>query len=551
MGNKPGDQVDPLTAFARYRRLPVHFGQQVLGHTYWSLQRYYLWALMRHRFLALRSCRKSSKTFTSADAVAWKMATSKTICVTTSATANQVREILWGRLRTTFTEARSRLPGEMMTTSWRIGPDWYAIGISVNRPENILGFHAGVDMDGFEEAHPAEQDDWLTESGDVGDLAEMAREARARATYEGSDLFFLLDEAPGIDASIIDNLQGSWNGDRVFVVLQGNPTMALDAKHEFAAAHREKGRFHRIHISACEFDPKLDDCGADRCFHGVPPKFCAPEWIEQRKKAWGEDSALYRSHVLGLFSGQINEREIIPRRALEAALAREFEDPGTAQVRHVGVDIARQGSDQSVAVLWVNGRLSAVHEWRSPDLMATVGVILQLAVAWAAPGTTFEARNIHLDMTGLGAGVYDRLRQLGWYVDGVDFGSKARQSWPRLNGQLQFANMRTEMAWTLRRALEEGIAQVPRQYEDVWRQAGWISYEFTERAAGTLLWVAESKDELREKFGRSPDHLDAAMLGWARGGGAKGSFSIVKPGDLRSLRGRLRGIEPANGNGKH
>lgn len=552
VGNRPGEQIDPLTAFSRYKAFPVKFGEQVLGHTYWAFQRYYLWALMKYHYVSVRSCRKSSKTFTSADAVAWKMSTAKTICVTTSSTATQVREILWGRLRTCFVEARSRLPGEMMTTSWRVGPDWYAIGLSVNRPENILGFHAGIDMADFEEKEDHSKDDWVEETGAASDLPEMAREARDRATYEGSDLMFLLDECPGIDASIIDNLQGSWNGPRVFVGMQGNPTMALDAKHEFAASHREKGRFHRIHIAACEFDPALDDCDSDRCFHGVPPKFCDPKWIDGRKAAWGEESALYRSHVLGLFCGQTSERAILPKRVLESALLAEFVDPGTAECRHMGVDIARQGGDESVATLWINGRLSAVHSWRTPDLMSTVGVVLQLMHSWAPEGGKFLAGNVHLDQTGLGAGVVDRLRQMGYYVDGVDFGSRPRNCWPRLNGQLQFTNMRTEMAWTLRRALEEGIAQIPRTYEEVWRESAWISYDFTERAAGTLIWVAESKDDLRERYGRSPDFLDAAMLGWVRGASAKGAIQIIKPTDLRSLKSRLRlGQQNGNGNGRH
>ena len=82
-----------------------------------------------------------------------------------------------------------------------------------------------------------------------------------------------------------------------------------------------------------------------------------------------------------------------------------------------GVDIARFGDDRTaLAKRQKNKLLEPVKSWNSTDLMATAGKIKAEYDA-----TPYDARpsEILVDIIGLGAGVYDRCRELGLPVRGA------------------------------------------------------------------------------------------------------------------------------------
>jgi hypothetical protein len=74
----------------------------------------------------------------------------------------------------------------------------------------------------------------------------------------------------------------------------------------------------------------------------------------------------------------------------------------------MGVDVARQGDDESVVVLR-HGRklLPEIFRVHEPDTMRLAGYIAELINKWQ-PDTVF------VDAVGIGAGVFDRLIQLGF-----------------------------------------------------------------------------------------------------------------------------------------
>ena len=74
--------------------------------------------------------------------------------------------------------------------------------------------------------------------------------------------------------------------------------------------------------------------------------------------------------------------------------------PELNEGRHLGVDIARSGSDQSVAVVTVDGVVKHAEGWQSEDLMETAKRSMAIATEWGVPGV-----NLHGDMDGMGAGV--------------------------------------------------------------------------------------------------------------------------------------------------
>jgi hypothetical protein len=113
-----------------------------------------------------------------------------------------------------------------------------------------------------------------------------------------------------------------------------------------------------------------------------------------------------------------------------------------------------------------------------------------------------------LDEIGIGAGPFDQLRRglPGLTVVGFNAGRK-----PSGAGEHQFVNERVEVAWHLRRLLEQGSVALP---PDV-RLADelCITRYRTEPTSGRL--ILQPKDEVRSALGRSPDSFDAVCLAFA------------------------------------
>jgi len=290
-------------------------------------------------------------------------------------------------------------------------PQHFAIGFSTEDPINIMGFHAGA------VAPPEEdEDDKDGEENTEDILAELPPEQW---------LFMIFDEAPGVSQQLFEAIKGSMAGPNTRLILAGNPVMDETEEHEFAFSHQPDSGYHRIKIYAEEAEDALD---SDIEFQ-VPNWLVTEDWIEERAHEWGRDSALFKAHVLGQFAGRESDRRVITLTMLEAA--QTLYQP-TQMGRHLGVDLARFGADKSVAALWVNGEKRAVHSWSGADLMESLEIILALRERWGEPDDynktviPIPSNHVHVDSSGLGSGLIDRLNQQGIRVDAVDFGSKPR-----------------------------------------------------------------------------------------------------------------------------
>lgn len=507
------------TPFARYAELPVEFGVDILGQTFWAGQEAIMRAVIKHRKVTVRAGRKEGKTHCAAALIEAMMQTAPTIAICTAAVERQVRDNIFAKVRVMHARAKATLLGEVGVMSLRIDDDWFAIGVAANDPDNILGFHGGVEVpvEGVEQ--PIEK---------RKSVFDVIGEAKEKATR----LLIILDESVGIEQSIFDALEGSISGDNVYVLMISNPRMSADSGHTFANSFRDGSGWYRIHIAAEE--PKNDPTPADECFHSVPEWLCPKKWIDERRNQWGEESPLFHSDVLGCFTDGAVESQVIPMHVLEGAAKWEILDDERATSRHIGCDLAggeTAGADFCVATLWINGVLSCVHRWKSPDTMDSIAIVEALVERWGPPGQRIPWTNVHIDATGIGKGACDRLKQKGLYVDAVNFGAKARYCWKGITGDMKFRDYKSELYWDLRRALQEGIACIPRKYNNVWRELQWHTHKMVPRANDTALALVESKDVLRERYGHSPDFADAAVLAWARGS-MKPRFWLADPGKI-------------------
>lgn len=211
-----------------------------------------------------------------------------------------------------------------------------------------------------------------------------------------------------------------------------------------------------------------------------------------------------RSQMLhGDFSAGISDDpwQVIPTSWVEAAMARWQAKDVKPPMDSMGVDIARGGKDETIIArrhgMWFDEPLAYPGK-ETPNGPATAGLVIS-ALRDRAP--------IHVDGIGVGAAVYDFLDGAGQQAISVNVAEKATRR--DKSGRLTFKNLRSQLWWMMREALDpdanNGIALPPdkRLLADLcapcWRMQGVEVY-------------VESRDDIMKKLGRSPDYASAYCL---------------------------------------
>jgi hypothetical protein len=186
--------------------------------------------------------------------------------------------------------------------------------------------------------------------------------------------------------------------------------------------------------------------------------------------------------------------QLISLADVEAAAHRLYR-PGEMDYapRILGVDPARFGDDRSV--IFPRQGLVALQ----PEVLQGLDN-MQLASRVASKISDWKPDAVFIDAGG-GAGVIDRLRQLGHNVIEVNFGGKATQP--------GYLNKRAEMWWGVNDWLTQGgaIPNRPDLKQDLAAPKFWYD------AQGRK--VLEPKDEIKKRGLRSPDLGDALALTFA------------------------------------
>ena len=163
----------------------------------------------------------------------------------------------------------------------------------------------------------------------------------------------------------------------------------------------------------------------------------------------------------------------------------------------LGVDVARFGSDRTVICARQGNRVIEFASYRKKDTMETAGLVKAVA-------KRYSPACVRVDSIGVGAGVVDRLKELG--VPGVT-GINVAQ---RATNPEHFANLKAELYHGLRDRFQQGRIRIPGDQTLISELAS-IRYSFTSSGQTRL----EDKDELRGRGQPSPDMADALMLAFA------------------------------------
>ena len=463
----------------RYARDFPRMAREVLEFLPWSKQDEVLRSLDRFTVTVVPAGHGVGKTQIAAvAAVCFFLTAPDSVVVTTAPTGYQVKLLLWkyvGQLMNRKVAPRWPRVFEVLQTEIKCveSEEWFAIGLSPAEDVNFTGFHREY-------------------------------------------LLVILDEAPGVRRAIFEAAQTLMTTEHSRMLLIGNPVQP--SGHFYDACTGKIPDANVVRIS-CLDSPNFTD-EAKTLPAWVRARLVTPKWVDDRRVEWGEDSPLWQARVLGEFPGA-SVSAIISKDWLFDATER----PATS-ARHprcLGVDVARHGDDKTAYVSLL-GNVMRVEGWDvKKDTMHVAGRTASLC----------EQLGIEvccIDAAGLGWGPYDRLierqEQDGFLRDcefvAVDAGKAARH--PEL-----YPNTRSELWFDARDAWHPETGAGLRLERDDTLIEDLSAPEYGYDSKGRR--VAETKDEMKRRLGRSPDFGDAANLA-VRGAAGRRDYSLAVPGSL-------------------
>lgn len=174
-------------------------------------------------------------------------------------------------------------------------------------------------------------------------------------------------------------------------------------------------------------------------------------------------------------------------------------------LRRLGVDVARYGDDLTTLALMEGKALRWIREYSQQSLEKTSQITLDALTVHSVP-----ANRVVIDSVGIGAGVVDRLRGMGYHYiqEFVGGGRPVQDSFLRDDTVYTFGNRRSEGWWALREQLRLGELLLPEQLPPKLLQ-DLTAPHYEMRGDRTI--VVDSKDKIKLTLGRSTDYGDALV----------------------------------------
>ncbi len=307
-------------------------------------------------------------------------------------------------------------------------------------------------------------------------------EAFAGLHNKGRRIVVIYDEASGIIPKVWEVTLGALTdeGTEIIWLAFGNPTQNTGSFREAFGKHRHLWKTRQIDSRDVE--------GTNKAY------------LDEIVQTYGEDSDITKVRVRGMFPSA-SSLQFISSGLADSARARQVEVDEFEPVV-IGVDVARFGDDSST-IYTRKGR-----DARSVPPVRLHGVdTMQLAARVAEHQRLHAAAIVCVDEGGIGAGVVDRLKQLGLPVVGVQFGGKPLGA-VKLSNNIKVANRRAEMWAIMREWLEGGaIPDDQRLYDDL------IGIEYGFNVNDQIL--LEKKEHMKKRGLASPDDGDGLALTFA------------------------------------
>ena len=421
---------------------PVLFVRTCLQAEPQKWQREALEGIVNHNRLSIRSGHAVGKTTFLSWTILWWLCTHYPCKIAATAnSASQLEQILWPEIQKWYQRMPQGFQDELEFRSDKItlknAPDSFCVSRTSRRenPEALQGFHS-------------------------------------------PNMLFIIDEASGVPDIIFEVAQGAMSTPGAKTIMVGNPNRSTG--YFYDSFERNIGSWKTMTVSCLDADT-VD-----------------PQYVEDMKQQYGEDSNIYRVRVLGL-PPETDDNAIMGRALVEAAINRDVEPTHVMPVW--GIDIARMGSDRCALCKRTGNVITEpIKHWGGKDLMQTVGIIMA-----EYDSTPYKDRpsEILIDSIGLGAGVVDRLVELDLPARGINVAESSSMS-------DRYMRLRDELWFKCREWLEQKDVCIPDQDELVTELTA-VQYEILSSGK----FKVESKDQMKKRGMRSPDVADALMLTFA------------------------------------
>ena len=300
----------------------------------------------------------------------------------------------------------------------------------------------------------------------------------ALAGVHSENVLLLADEASGIPEAVFEAASGSMSGEHATTVLTGNPTRNTGFFYDTHT--RLKDDWYTMHVS-CVDSPRVAD-----------------DFVDDMKRRYGEDSPAFHVRVLGNFPPS-EEDTVIPVATIEHAMANTIKVHEDTMAIW-GLDVARQGGDSSVLCKRQGPVVHPLTVWRNLDLMQLTGAV---KADYDSTPPSKRPIEIIVDSNGFGAGVLDRLRELGLPARGLNVSERAM-------AKATYLNMRAELWFKAKQWLEGMDVSLPKD-DALYAELAAPRYHFT--SSGKI--QVESKEAMKKRGVRSPDRADALCLALA------------------------------------
>ena len=441
---------------------PADFAKDTLGYTLWSKQIEVARSVQENPKTIVSSGHSTGKSHIASSIASWWLSTNdnEAVVLTLAPTYTQVNSVLWRYLR--HMVRKNGLPGIIYDTPrWEISELRYGIGLSPKKSSEF-------------------------------DIATLQG-------YHSRRLLVIMDEAAGMPLLMFDaimNLATS-EGNRILAI--GNP---IARSGPFWEACNSKS-WNYIHISCLEHPNVIEGSeiipGAvsrgwvqqmvdDHC---MPVVERSPDTIDWMGRTYKTDP-VFQSRVLGI-APEEGDDQLIPASWVLRAQMLELEDGGE---KVIGLDPARSGGDYAAMVLRQGNKVLWVKKRRPKTQNASLEI-----ASWLRDEMFLEeVSRAYIDEIGIGAGVVDQARALGLNIIGINSSRPSRQ-------KKRYANQRAEMYWRVREVLKKEALQLP---DDDLLMADLIAPKYTWDYLGRI--QIESKEDIKDRLGRSPDSGDALAL---------------------------------------
>ncbi len=319
---------------------------------------------------------------------------------------------------------------------------------------------------------------------DLVTWSDSNTEAFAGLHNMGRRIVLIFDEASGISRKVWEVALGALTdeGTEILWLAFGNPTQNTGSFRECFSRSRDLWRTKQIDSRTVEGTNKT--------------------YLDELVRTYGEDSDIARIRVRGQFPSA-SSMQFIASEVVEAARARDCATLGSDPVIF-GLDCARFGDDHSTLAIRC-GRDAKSRPWKRwfhQDTMQVAGDVALQADIWKPDA-------IFVDAGAMGAGVIDRLRQLGVpNVFEVHFGGKGREAEWAAGVRIRTKNKRAEMWASMRAWLEGGAIPDEQALQD---DLTGVEYGYNAEQAIEL----EKKEHMKARGLSSPDDADALACTFA------------------------------------